>query len=209
MSAVLPSPAAAPLPAAKSMSPNQRAWARFRRNRIGYVSLWLLRRLAGARHLRRAGQQRPAAGGALPGRAVFPAVQEPPRDHLRRRLRHAHRLAGPAHRRAVRQARQLGLLHAEPATPRAPATTSTVEPESGAAERDCTGWAPTAWASDMVARLLYGFRVSIWFAFALTLLGTVHRHRRRRAAGLLRRARRPGRCSASSRSGARCRSCTC
>ncbi|MEO7850993.1 MAG: ABC transporter permease subunit, partial [Rubrivivax sp.] len=26
---------------------------------------------------------------------------------------------------------------------------------------------------DMVARLLYGFRVSIWFAFALTLVGTV------------------------------------
>jgi len=28
-------------PAVKPMSPNQRAWARFRRNRLGYVSLWL------------------------------------------------------------------------------------------------------------------------------------------------------------------------
>ena len=40
MSAVLPSPTTAVPPAARPMSPNQRAWARFRRNRIGYVSLW-------------------------------------------------------------------------------------------------------------------------------------------------------------------------
>ena len=26
---------------ARSLSPNQRAWARFKRNRIGYLSLWL------------------------------------------------------------------------------------------------------------------------------------------------------------------------
>ena len=38
MSAVLPSPAMSP--AARPMSPNQRAWARFRRNRVGYWSLW-------------------------------------------------------------------------------------------------------------------------------------------------------------------------
>ncbi len=40
MSAVLPSPTSTAVPpVAKPMSPNQRAWARFRRNRIGYVSL--------------------------------------------------------------------------------------------------------------------------------------------------------------------------
>jgi len=47
MSAVLPGPApssgTAPTAAApsKHVSPNQRAWARFRRNRLGYLSLWI------------------------------------------------------------------------------------------------------------------------------------------------------------------------
>jgi microcin C transport system permease protein len=43
---------------------------------------------------------------------------------------------------------------------------------------------------DMLARLLYGFRVSIWFALCADAGGHGHRHRRRCAAGLLRRARR-------------------
>ena len=45
MSAVLPRPDATAAPvtaaAARPMSPNQRAWARFRRNRIGHLSLWV------------------------------------------------------------------------------------------------------------------------------------------------------------------------
>ena len=32
---------AAAVPQAPSLSPNQRAWARFRRNRVGTWSLWL------------------------------------------------------------------------------------------------------------------------------------------------------------------------
>ena len=47
MSSVL-TPAGAPLdssaptlPVAKPLSPNQRAWARFRRHRVGYWSLWI------------------------------------------------------------------------------------------------------------------------------------------------------------------------
>ena len=46
MSAVLPTPDTTLQPvstaaSAKPASPNQRAWARFKRNRLGYVSLWL------------------------------------------------------------------------------------------------------------------------------------------------------------------------
>ena len=43
MSAVLDTPGAAgdALPSAKPASPNQRAWARFKRNRLGHVSLWI------------------------------------------------------------------------------------------------------------------------------------------------------------------------
>jgi microcin C transport system permease protein len=34
-----------------------------------------------------------------------------------------------------------------------------------------TGWAPTAKGRDVLARLVYGFRVSVWFALALTVVG--------------------------------------
>ncbi|HYM48826.1 MAG TPA: ABC transporter permease, partial [Burkholderiaceae bacterium] len=37
---VTPTPETAPVRI--SLSPNQRAWARFKRNRLGYVSLWIL-----------------------------------------------------------------------------------------------------------------------------------------------------------------------
>ena len=39
---------------ATSLSPNQRAWARFKRNRLGYVSLLVFAAHAGRRHVRRA-----------------------------------------------------------------------------------------------------------------------------------------------------------
>jgi microcin C transport system permease protein len=42
------------------------------------------------------------------------------------------------------------------------------DPASPARPTRATGWAPTAKGRDMLARLLYGFRVSIWFALALT-----------------------------------------
>ena len=65
---------------ARPMSPNQRAWARFRRNRIGLVSLWIFGVLLVLATCRRAAQQRPAAGRALRRRAVLPAVQQPARE---------------------------------------------------------------------------------------------------------------------------------
>ena len=62
----------------------------------------------------------------------------------------------------------------------------------GAARPAATGSAPTQSGRDMTARLLYGFRVSIYFGLALTFVGTVLGILDRRAAGLFRRPRRPG-----------------
>ena len=100
-------------PSRLSLSPNQRAWARFKRNRLGYVSLIIFAFDARRRHVRRALQQRPAAGRTLPGRVVLPDRQQPARDALRRRLQVAHRLARPVHPPAVRARRQLRAVHAE------------------------------------------------------------------------------------------------
>jgi microcin C transport system permease protein len=61
---------------------------------------------------------------------------------------------------------------------------------------------------DLLAQLIYGFRVSVLFALALTVIGTVLGV----AAGAVQgyfAGKIDLRSSASSRSGARCRSCTC
>ena len=64
-------------------------------------------------------------------------------------------------------------------------------------------------ARDVLARVIYGFRISVLFGFTLTGISSARRHRRRRDAGLLRRAGSTCCSSASSRSGRACRSSTC
>ena len=61
---------------------------------------------------------------------------------------------------------------------------------------------------DLVARLIYGFRISVLFGLILTLCELGHRRRRRRGPGLLRRAGSTSSSSASSRSGPGCRCST-
>ena len=46
-------------------------------------------------------------------------------------------------------------------------------------------------ARDVLARVIYGFRISVLFGFTLTVVVLGRRHRRRRGAGLLWRADRP------------------
>ena len=73
-------PAAAPLPAPKPLSPNQRAWARFRRNRLGYCvavaassRCWCSPRLAEL-----VSNDRPLVA-RYDGQLYLPAVQQPRR----------------------------------------------------------------------------------------------------------------------------------
>ncbi len=88
MSTVLPLPPSAidapAREATRPMSPNQRAWARFRRNRIGLVSLWLFALvLLVATFAELVSNDRPLVA-RYDGEMYFPTVQEPPGDHLRR-----------------------------------------------------------------------------------------------------------------------------
>jgi len=73
--------------------------------------------------------------------------------------------------RSSPKTRQLGAVHAERALgPVAGLTSEGAQP--GRAERDDL-LGTDGDSHDMVAKLIYGFRVSIWFAFALTLVGTL------------------------------------
>ena len=64
-------------------------------------------------------------------------------------------------------------------------------------------------ARDVLARVIFGARVSILFALDADLRQRADRHRRRRPARLLRRLGRPARSAACWRSGRGCRCCTC
>ena len=62
---------------------------------------------------------------------------------------------------------------------------------------------------DVVARLIYGFRISVLFGLTLTIVSSIIGDRRRRRAGLFRRLGRSCCFSASSRSGLRYPRCIC
>ena len=157
--------------AASSMSPNQRAWARFKRNRIGYVSLWVfLVLLVLATFAELVSNDRPLAA-RYEGQWFFPVFSNPPETAL------GGDFGTPTDWKDPLIAEQF----AKPGN----WTFSTINPHSATSiyyfARDPHPSPPGAlnWLGtddigrDMVARLLYGFRVSIWFAFALTLVGTV------------------------------------
>ena len=152
-----------------SRSPNQRAWARFKRNRLGYFSLWLFAALlVTATFAELVSNDRPLVA-RYDGELFFPLFKNQPE-------------------------RRFGGDFATPTDWKDPFITAqfakpgnwavfTLNQHSAESQnyfqKAPSPSAPTAenWlgtdgdSHDMVARLLYGFRVSIWFAFALTLVG--------------------------------------
>ena len=76
--AVATDTAAATLAGARGLSPNQRAWARFKRNRLGYLALWcfaLMLLLATAAEL--VSNDKPFVA-RIDGQLLFPIISNPP-----------------------------------------------------------------------------------------------------------------------------------
>jgi microcin C transport system permease protein len=174
MSAVLPAAdtgGAAPAAAVAPASPWQRAWARFKRNRQGYWSLWaflLMLVLATAAEL--LSNDRPLLA-RVNGQWYAPVLGNPSEKELGGDFGTpadwkdpfiAELLAKPGNwaLRAVNPHSANSLDYFNPAAP--------------PSEPSATNWLGTdPKGRDMVARLLYGFRISIWFALALTVTGTL------------------------------------
>ena len=167
-------PATAVVPTrSAAVSPNQRAWARFRRNRLGYLVAVDLRRDAGRQRARRSAQQRRAAGRRYDGKLYFPMLQQPAGDgasaatSARRPTGHdpfiAEQFAEPGNWVVLHAEPPLGdvdrLLRegAEPGAARARATGSAPTTRPRRASRGCS----TAFASASCSR------------FALTVVGMV------------------------------------
>ncbi len=157
-------------PSSTSLSPNQRAWARFKRNRLGYWSLWIMLGLLLLSALAEViSNDRPLLA-RYNGELYAPLLHNPPETQF------GGDFATPTDWKDPFIAEQF----AKPGnwmlrTPNPHSATSldyfTKMPSPSAPNAD--NWLGTdANGRDMVARLLYGFRVSILFALALTTVGT-------------------------------------
>lgn len=176
MSATLPdteagaTPDALAAPAVQPLSPNQRAWARFRRNRLGYVSLWLFAALlAVATFAELVSNDRPFVA-RINGEWYFPAIKNPAEIKLGGDFHTPTDWKDPFIRELMAKSGNWSLGAINPHSANSTDYFAKEAPPSAPASGNWLGVDDKG--RDMAARLLYGFRVSIWFAIALTLVGT-------------------------------------
>ena len=159
----------ATLPAPVSLSPNQRAWARFKRNRLGIWSLWILGLLllvsAFAELL---SSERPLVA-RYDGELYFPIFNNPPETRFGGDFRTPTDWTDPF---IVEQFKKPGHWIVPTLNRHSANSLDYFQVPPNPSPPSATNWLGTDQVGrDMVARLLYGFRVSILFAFALTAVG--------------------------------------
>lgn len=155
----------------RSISPTQRAWARFRRNRLGYWSLWafiVMLLVSTAAEL--VSNDKPLVA-RVQGQWHFPMFNNPPEKALGGDFGTPTDWKDPFIVDLMKQPGNWGLITINP---HSATSTDYFSPVSSPAPPNQKNWLGTdGQGRDMVARLLYGFRVSIWFALALTITGTL------------------------------------
>jgi microcin C transport system permease protein len=155
----------------KPTSPNQRAWARFRRNRLGYLSLWVfLAMLVVATVGELVSNDRPIVA-RIDGQWYAPMFVNPSEKSV------GGDFATPTDWRDPLVDEILarpGNWAFETVNPHSANSVDYFAKALDPAPPSGANWLGTdAKGRDMVARLLYGFRISIWFAIALTVVGSV------------------------------------
>ena len=159
------------LPPTVSLSPNRRAWLRFRRNRVGYVSLWIfIAMLLLSTIAELISNDRPLVA-RYDGEIYFPMFRNQPET----------RFGGDFLTPTDWKDPLIAAQFAKPGNwafftfnPHSADSTDYFEKSPSPVAPSARNWLGTDGVGhDMVARLLYGFRVSIWFALALTFIGTL------------------------------------
>jgi microcin C transport system permease protein len=164
-------PSSTPTSATPALSPNQRAWARFKRNRLGVWSLYLfvtLLLLSSCAEL--ISNDKPLLARHQ-GQWLSPVLSNPAETALGGHFGTPVDWKDPFITDQFSQAdnRVWMTLNPHSAT-----SVNYFNPQESPVPPGAGNWLGTdRYGRDVLARLLYGFRVSIWFAFALTLTGTL------------------------------------
>ncbi|HUL63587.1 MAG TPA: ABC transporter permease [Burkholderiaceae bacterium] len=156
---------------ARPISPNQRAWARFKRNRLGYRSLWIFGVLLVLSALAEfICNDRPLIA-YYNGELTFPVFSNHPE------MRYGGDFGTPtdwSDPLITEQFAKPGNWRVRAINPHSATSLDYFQKEPNPTPPSARNWLGTdSVGQDMVARLLYGFRVSILFALALTAVGTV------------------------------------
>ncbi len=167
-------PGASPRTAAAAQapkSPNQRGWERFQRNRPGYRSLWLfIAMLLLATLGELVSNDRPFVAH-IGGNTYFPVVNNPSDQALGGDFSTPADWKDPL---IIELLGKPGNWTLGTINPHSANSTDYFTKQPPPAAPSAANWLGTdRFGRDMVARLLYGFRVSIWFAIALTFTGTL------------------------------------
>ncbi len=172
MSAVLDNPVAA-APAAVSVasaSPNQRAWARFKRNRLGYVSLWIFGVLLLVATLAEVVSNDRPLVARINGQWYLPIFNNPSEQTLGGDFGTPTDWKDPLITDLLAKPGNIALFTLNPHSADSLDYFDPAMPPAAPSARNWLGTDPRG--RDLLARLLYGFRVSVWFALALTVMGT-------------------------------------
>ena len=156
---------------ARGTSPNQRAWARFRRNRLGHASLWLFIALLLVTTLAELVSNDLPYVARIDGQLIFPVIDNPSEQSLGGDFITPTDWKDPFIAQLLAQP---GNWSVGAPNPHSATSTDYFAKLAPPARPSSENWLGTdSQGRDMVARLVYGFRVSIWFALALTITGTL------------------------------------
>ena len=153
-----------------SRSPNQRAWARFRRHRIGYFSLWVFGGLLLLSTLAEVFSNDKPFVAHIAGQYLAPAINNPSERSLGGDFLTPTDWKDPL---VATWLSQPGNWAIGAPNPHSATSIDYFQKTPSPGAPTAKNWLGTdEKGRDMLARLLYGFRVSIWFAIALTAVGT-------------------------------------
>jgi microcin C transport system permease protein len=163
-------PAVASAVAQAPASPNQRAWMRFKRNRLGHVSLWIfgvLLLLATAAEL--ISNDRPIVA-RIAGQWHAPMFSNPSEKALGGDFATGTDWKDPFITELLARPGNWALFTLNPHSADSIDYFDPEMPPAAPSARNVLG--TDSKGRDLLARLVYGFRVSVWFALALTVVGT-------------------------------------
>ena len=154
-----------------SRSPNQRAWARFKRNRLGYVSLLtFVALLVIATFAEVFSNDRPVVA-RYQGEWLFPMVSNPPETRFGGDFKTPTDWHDPFIREQFARDGNWALFTFNSYAGNSVNYFDKTPAPAPPSRQNVLGTDESG--RDMLARLLYGFRVSVWFGLALTAAGVL------------------------------------